>query len=63
MSELTDILDSGLFVDEEGKPDYRTGKVRQQAKDLFLGLVKELNGGDWRKPINSDELRQKVETL
>lgn len=39
MSKLSDILDSGLFVDEEGNPDYRTGKVRRQVKDLILELL------------------------
>lgn len=39
MSKLDDILDGGLFVDSEGKPDYRTGKVRQQVKALMLELV------------------------
>lgn len=39
MTKLNDILDSGLFIDIDGRPDYRTGKVRQQVKDLFKEIV------------------------
>lgn len=37
--------------------------LREQMKKTLLELVGELNNNDWRKPINSDELRQKIDTL
>jgi hypothetical protein len=74
MSKLDDILDSGLFTDSDGKPDYRTGKVRKQIKDLMLELIGE--DSKFRKPeddldkgiqIGYDtlraELREKVADL
>lgn len=66
MSKLDDILDSGLFVDEEGQPDYRTGKVRLEIKELILGLINDpeiayiVNEVLY---IDEKQLRQKVEEL
>jgi len=35
----------------------------ENVRKLVLGEIAELNGGDWSKPINSDELRQRIEVL
>lgn len=35
----------------------------KHARLLMLELIAQLNDGDWRRPINSDELRQKIEAL
>lgn len=37
--------------------------LKQEFKTLLMELIIELNGGDWSKPINSDDLRQKVDVL
>jgi hypothetical protein len=72
MSRLSEILDSGLFVDSDGQPDYRTGSVRQQIIDLFLEVIGEdytttTYGHDERalKIANQvkAQLRQKVREL
>jgi hypothetical protein len=71
MSKLTDILDSGLFIDSEAQPDYRTGNVRQEVKDLFLELIGELEyqetarTDDWINGRNAlrIQLKRKVEDL
>jgi len=34
--------------------------IKQLMADEFEKMIKELNGSDWKKPINSDELRQKL---
>lgn len=50
MSRLDDILDGGLFTDYEGKPDYRTGKVKKQIKELvlmLLTLADSSQDGEW----------------
>jgi hypothetical protein len=38
-------------------------QAKQEIKSLFMEIAEDLNGKDWRKPINSDDLRQRIEDL
>lgn len=60
MSKLTELI---WYEMGDGLNATDVTECAESIKRLVLEQVAELNSSDWSKPINSDQLRQRVETL
>lgn len=65
-TQIRKVLADFLVQEDTGKlgaDDEAIEKLSAIYRERFLELIKELNNGDWSKPINSDELRQMIEAM